>query len=236
MQSTRTEQGVSRSRHCGVPPATWAAYLDGGLQADALAAFERHLGGCPWCREVIRGHRRIIQLARLSVPELIPVDVTLSVRACLEKDERVAGQRRATAPTGITAWFASAALLVTLALGTVAAWTSPWAAPGFGMQFAIDGVCDAGQTVLRLSLAGAAGWERLGLADLTAPIVAAAENVAASAGAVARRAAGHTPRSVAAMLAALAVVGLVNLAARVGVPPFWDARIPWGSSTRGCRS
>ncbi|HEV7241109.1 MAG TPA: zf-HC2 domain-containing protein [Thermoanaerobaculia bacterium] len=42
-----------------------ADYLDGGLDAETLAAFEHHVGNCQSCREYLRSYRMTMQLARL---------------------------------------------------------------------------------------------------------------------------------------------------------------------------
>jgi anti-sigma factor RsiW len=42
-----------------------ADYLDDGLDAATLVAFERHVGKCRSCREYLRSYRMTMQLARL---------------------------------------------------------------------------------------------------------------------------------------------------------------------------
>ncbi len=42
------------------------AYLDGDMEADRRAEFERHLGACPPCVNYLRTYQRVVEMARAS--------------------------------------------------------------------------------------------------------------------------------------------------------------------------
>jgi len=54
LRGTADRRAVSGAAAEAHPDAeTWAAYVDGGLQADEVVGLETHLAGCPACRHLV---------------------------------------------------------------------------------------------------------------------------------------------------------------------------------------
>ena len=54
LRGTADRRAVSGGAAEAHPDAeTWAAYVDGGLQADEVVRLETHLAGCPACRRLL---------------------------------------------------------------------------------------------------------------------------------------------------------------------------------------
>ena len=58
-------------------------YLEGVLSADAHAAIEAHVAGCPRCVAFIESYRATPRIVREATAAAMPVDLSVSLRAFL---------------------------------------------------------------------------------------------------------------------------------------------------------
>ncbi|MBN1418509.1 MAG: zf-HC2 domain-containing protein [Planctomycetes bacterium] len=80
-----------------------SAYLDGELPSASAAEIERHLAGCPGCREELATLRRVAELVRRLPRETAPANLPLRVEASISASAGAARRRAAWAQLAVAA-------------------------------------------------------------------------------------------------------------------------------------